>query len=307
MAVFELFSKRQKRLRGEVPDVYIYDQFPREFRVQLIQIIHVFTGEETHDDYGMETSGLAATKMAVDILRRERGVFILPPSQRGNHDYIQEFSNYILNEKQPELFADALELAGRLCERFGPNLVNQDAATAAINEINQRLREHGLGYEYISGEIVRIDSELVHAEAVKPALTLLHDNRFAGAEQEFLSGFEHYRAGRSKEALTDALKALESTMKVICARRGWTVGGNGTARDLIQACFENGLIPAFWQGHFSGLRSVLESGVPTARNRTSGHGQGETVQNVPDYLASYVLHMTASTIVFLVSANRALH
>jgi hypothetical protein len=51
---------------------------------------------------------------------------------------------------------------------------------------------------------------------------------------------------------------------------------------------------------------MLESSVPTARNKTSGHGQGAAIQIVPDHLAAYVLHMTASTIVFLVKADEAL-
>ncbi len=95
-------------------------------------------------------------------------------------------------------------------------------------------------------------------------------------------------------------------MKVICHKRGWTVQPTGTAKALIDVCLENGLIPIFWQNHFSSLRSMLESSVPTARNKTSGHGQGVTIHQVPEYLAGYVLHMTASTIVFLVKAEQAL-
>ena len=33
-----MFSKRQKRLRGEILDVYQYDVFPNELRVQIVQI-----------------------------------------------------------------------------------------------------------------------------------------------------------------------------------------------------------------------------------------------------------------------------
>jgi hypothetical protein len=33
MALLKIFSKRQKRLRGEVPDVYVYDVIPEHFRV----------------------------------------------------------------------------------------------------------------------------------------------------------------------------------------------------------------------------------------------------------------------------------
>ena len=53
-------------------------------------------------------------------------------------------------------------------------------------------------------------------------------------------------------------------------------------------------------------RSMLESSVPTGRNKLSGHGQGSTPTTVPDYLVAYMLHMTASTIVFLAEAELSL-
>lgn len=34
----ELFSRRQKRLRGEVSDVYQYETIPRELKVQIVHI-----------------------------------------------------------------------------------------------------------------------------------------------------------------------------------------------------------------------------------------------------------------------------
>lgn len=38
MAIFDLFSKRQKRIRGDVPDVYSYDDLPGPLRVQIVHI-----------------------------------------------------------------------------------------------------------------------------------------------------------------------------------------------------------------------------------------------------------------------------
>ena len=38
MAIFDLFSKRQKKLRGEVPDVYTYDDIQSPLRVQIVHI-----------------------------------------------------------------------------------------------------------------------------------------------------------------------------------------------------------------------------------------------------------------------------
>lgn len=51
---------------------------------------------------------------------------------------------------------------------------------------------------------------------------------------------------------------------------------------------------------------MLESSIPTGRNKLSGHGQGTTPTNIPDYLVAYMLHMTASTVVFLATAEKNL-
>lgn len=77
-------------------------------------------------------------------------------------------------------------------------------------------------------------------------------------------------------------EAFESVMKSICDRRGWTYGDRATAKSLIKVCFDNEIVPAFWQSHFSSLCGLLESGVPTGRNKLSGHGQGAAPTTVPD-------------------------
>jgi len=44
----------------------------------------------------------------------------------------------------------------------------------------------------------------------------------------------------------------------------------------------------------------------TVRNRQSGHGAGLTPRTIPRQLAAYVLHLTASSILFLVESEKAL-
>ena len=95
-------------------------------------------------------------------------------------------------------------------------------------------------------------------------------------------------------------------MKTICDKRKWRYPKGATAKALIDICLQNELIPEFWQSHYSALRSVLESGVPTGRNRLSGHGQGMAPVTVPAHLASYMLHMTAAAIAFLAEADEQL-
>ena len=74
--------------------------------------------------------------------------------------------------------------------------------------------------------------------------------------------------------MNECLKAFESCIKSICKKRQWSYNEKDTIKRLIEIVFNEELIPTFMQSHFSGLRSALEAGVPTARNRQSGHGQG---------------------------------
>jgi len=78
MGILDLFSKRQKRARGEVVDVYNYDNIPRKLRVQLVQILESSLG--SYHEY-MERYGYPEVKnnynMIVSALCKEYGVFKL--------------------------------------------------------------------------------------------------------------------------------------------------------------------------------------------------------------------------------------
>jgi hypothetical protein len=221
--------------------------------------------------------------------------------------------NFLLNEENHERFIDAVEYALKIIDfqirdnyDYNTTVTIKQSPDAAIQEINERFKENAFGYAYQNGQIIRIDSEFIHIEAIKPVLNLLADKIYAGANQEFLSAFEHYRHKRNKEALVDALKSLESVLKAICTKRKWTYSPNDPAKRLLEVVFANNLVPDFMQSHFSSLRSMLESGVPTVRNKLGGHGQGTQVIEVPEYFVSFAINSTASTILLLVNAEKAL-
>lgn len=310
MAIFDLFSKRQKRLRGDVPDVYTYEDIPNPLRVQ---IVHIWTDTLGNGSQWWEGEVRQGYEVIVNTLCREYGLFKLPYSKDyGDRDYINELANFFLQTTDVEKALDAIELSFKVIDHSTRNYSYlrrnraSEIADNAILELNGRFKEHGIGFQYTDGEIIRIDSELIHSEAVKPALRLLNSNNYTGAQQEFLSAYEHYRHGKNKESLNDCLKSFESVMKAICDKRKWQYQSNATAKALIQVCFDNDLVPSFWQQQLGSLRSLLESSIPTGRNKLSGHGQGSTPVEVPDYLTAYMLHMTASTLVFLVKAEEEL-
>jgi AbiJ N-terminal domain 4 len=299
MAKYELFSKRQKRERGEVPDVYVYDRIPQELRVQAI---HIWGDTIGHTDpRGGSTSG-EVYRAIHDSLCREWGCFTLGDDP---HSFHENRLRMYLGTCSAEHALDIIELSFRFIngllrdsnQRY--SLGSTMSADDAIEELNERFRWHGVGYQFESGYLIRVDSQFLHAEAVKPVLQLLSEKHYAGANAEFLNAFEHYRHGKTKECLTECLKAFESTMKAICAKRGWAHNSTDTAKLLIDVCVREGLIPAM-------LRANLESGIPTVRNRLSGHGQGAAVVNVPPHYASYMLHLAATTIKFLAEAEKDL-
>ena len=169
----------------------------------------------------------------------------------------------------------------------------------SIVELNERFKENAIGYSFESGEVIKIDSKFVHAEVIKPTLKILNNSMYKGANEEFLKAHEHYRHKRYKECLNECLKSFESTMKTICDKHDWTYNQNDTSKKLIKICFDNNLIPIYLQTQFSSLQQLFESGVPTIRNKNSGHGQGVQQIQVTNEITSYMLHLTATNLLFL--------
>jgi hypothetical protein len=191
MSILDLFSKQQRRLRGQgPPDVYTYDSIPATLRVQIVHILMETLGGEGDfsDRFGTVQPPVWAYQNIVKALCREYGVFKLPHGDQ-NDGPLRQLVAFILQEKDCEKVLDAIQLSFILIDkrtRGFSYLSRSDAselADAAIEELNGRFKEHGVGYELQSGEIVRIDSQLVHQEVVRPALLLLSEPDFDGAQR----------------------------------------------------------------------------------------------------------------------------
>lgn len=304
MAILDLFSKRQKKLRGEIPEIYIYDTLPNHFRVQVVHIIQDAYGK---DDYYNHVKDVY--KLIHDALCREYGKFNLLENRYRESDE-ESVLNFFLQTPDTEQALDVIELTFRLLNNYikGDPQYNYHAKPKlkpdkAIDELNDRFKEHGIGFQFIESEIIKVDSTYTHSEIAKPTISLLWNKTFQGANEEYLKAHEHYRHGRNKECLTECLKAFESTMKVICKEKGWNYNQTDTAKKLIQVCFTNSLVPTYVQNQFTSLQNLLESGIPTIRNKLSGHGQGQIPQKVDDEMTRYGLNLTGTNIIFLVEQS----
>lgn len=143
-------------------------------------------------------------------------------------------------------------------------------------------------------KVVCRDSDVVHAQAIEPALKVLQSPIFASANQEFLSALEDFRKGDFSDCLVKCGSSLESVMKIVCDQKGWPHAQNDTAGALVRAIVQH-----------SNLESYFENTlliVATLRNRLgSAHGAGTASRHVPRHLASYAINMTASSILLLAS------
>ena len=95
MAIIDLFSKRQKRIRGELPDVYSYDEIPDFLRVQIIQIWKDALGGNR--EYQLQSEVADAYDFIDKALCREYGVFRLPGTNKHeNKNSCVEVANFFL-------------------------------------------------------------------------------------------------------------------------------------------------------------------------------------------------------------------
>jgi HEPN domain-containing protein len=299
MPVLDLFSSRA----AAVPDVWVYDKVPPLLQVQIANIIERALG--SFAKHGRRSS-LPIYKFVTREIAHEHGRSSLSGESHAPYDVLA----CVRKEQSARVWLDVVELSFRLiekyCGKFGKIERTEAAITIpadqAVEERNERFRRAGFGYRYESGKIIRIDSEFLHQEATRPALALLSDSRFAGANEEFRAAHDHLKAGENRDCAVDALNALESTMKAICDAKGWQYEKGARASDLLSVLRREKLFPEYADKSLDQLLATLKSGLPAVRNESGGHGQGAVPVETPTYVAVYALNLAASKIRLLVEA-----
>ena len=312
---FNLFSKRGKVAESNLP--FQYNDVPSDLRVQIWYILDKTFGTNYVEPGAWSGSTNTVPNVAWSLLQKilmeELGVFNL--ARNHVNSIKQDCFQFFINEASAPDALDFTDLGFRIADTYvrkcsgyhrelGGVELEPDAAVA---QLNYRFDQHRLGFQFTDGQLMRRDSEFAHAEITEPAARLLSlTDGFKGPHQEFLKAHKAYREQNSKEAIREALNAFESTLKAICTLRKWKFDTQrDTSSRLLSIVFEKHLIPDYLSAQFNALRSTLEAGVPTLRNRAAGHGQGPEPLEVPMYLAAYALHMSGSAILLLVAAHQS--
>lgn len=301
--IYKLFSQRRKEeaLAGK-DDVYQYDNIPTHLRHQINSISFESLGIPYVISYNVEEN--PAWVEVERVFLREKGYVTLSREDTAG----QRIPNYMIGADTDE-WIDLLELICLVIDHLkskndahlGKWQIQEESAKA-IDEINYRMKQAGVGYAFENGQIIRIDSQFVHSQIVKPALGLLSAQGYDGPSEEYRTAHEHYRSGDYRQAVGMAANALESTFKAIFDQAGWEYKKGARISDLIKVAKGNELWPNYLDNSFDQLVATLQSGLPKIRDNDASHGQGATAKEVPSYVAAYALHLAASKIVFVVQA-----
>lgn len=288
MAVVNLYSKRKKAAANAgKPDVYRYDVLPPPLRAQIVHLWNDLFGN--YDPY----SG-SAWPYLHDAIAREKGMFALSEWGNPRERCVSYFTTCSTD--------DALDM---IEYSFGEIGSDPESLNEAIGELNVQFREHAIGYQFSNGMIIRVDSEYVHAEVIKPALALLSETAFALANTEFLTAHRHYRESNFKDCVVAANRAFETTLKTICRERGWAFNPGDRASELVTVVRNNGLFLSYLDKGFDTYIALLKTGLPGVLNSAGGHGGDPAAPPAASYIAAYAIHVTAANIVLLVEAFNA--
>lgn len=312
MAVYDVYHRRMPNPDGSAASEVLTYDLPSTLRVQLRRTFIAAIGPFVrYTGYGVAPpNNNNAWEFIAEALRQEFGVDRLAGFlERNACAEICEFLDSASTDHcltVVEFCCRYVDTATRrLPEYKRSNFGAKQSPDSALEEVNARFAQAGVGYRYEGRQIVRIDSELMHSEVVTPALVLLSDPRFKGADEEFRKAHTKHREQDDKAAVTEANNAFESTMKSICAIHNWTVSARPTTSELVKVLRDNGLFPTYLEKSFEHLQALLKAGLPEVRNNAGGHGQGPEPRRTPTYVGAYALHLAAANIVYLCEASKA--
>lgn len=290
MSIFDIFSKRDKPL----PDVFQTESIPKKLRTQICWIWKDSLFKLAEGTLDWEPRNPVMREI-VDVICREHGLPFLyerrsPPEE--------DLVNALCEHKDTKIVLDIIEVSFRYISR-ADQYDFRHKRDDVIRELNHRFRENGVGYQFDTDaqRLIPIDSLITHQEIVRPALKLLAGPQYASANQEYLEAFDDYKKADYDDCLTKCCSCFESVMKVVCDAKGWPYQQGDTARPLLTKIIDNTDLPSFFD------QPLLL--IATLRNRlSSSHGSGTSQQHVPEHLARYALHATASAILLIAEAAK---
>lgn len=310
--MYKLYSQRQNMDQTCHP--LEYDKIPQAFIQQYLYIARDLFNASPKPAYGQHRYWECLAKKYC----REKGIELLGEDTGEYALEIELFLKHPYTTTEDILDIVELTFSTEIIPKYPPSLLAATQLTSAMSagleiaefnirknqyiaELNQRFKQHNLGYALINDQIIRTDSELLNEKTTIPAFKLLKDVRFSSAEDEMQKAFRFRKDGENAEAISNAEKAFESTMAIICNELQYTIKGTKRSAGVyLTALRDNGFYPSYLNDHLTHICNTLDKGLPCVRNEHGGHGAGTASTYISDAFADYALHLAATNIVFLV-------
>lgn len=297
MIIENLYSRKYKKENGLFPDIFTYDPMPVKLKITLTNILKEVLPEcsqRLHKD---------AFQIIHNLICEEHSYHYLENNWDDVENRVLAFFN---TDKEILIDLDILNIALDIINATAYQDYDTQKYLLYIQNINQRMLEHGFGYQYENKNIIRIDTKHTHSEIVKPALALLTDSRFKNANNEYRKAYDAFKNTDYETAISESNKAFESTMKIICDINNYEYNQNDTANKLINILAKNSFIEEFNTDMLNGLKMTLKN-IPTIRNKMGGHGSGIEDKVVSISYVNFALHSTATNILFLLERNKEIN
>ncbi len=297
---YKPFFRREAEANGEIPEVWSYNTLPQNVRIQIWQ-----TFVSSNEFYTI----LNTSKDICTFLKHEIGMDCLSVHlhyyQYKQWDYTAELKEFFINTD----FRFAFSVVECIAIALNQKSNNSSKPKKAIDEINYRLKEARIGYEFNTDAnmLIKKSDEAVYQLSIEPAFHLLSDLKFKESIDNFAKAFSDYQSGNPKDlenAITNALKALESTIKNICKLKGYEFNEEKPLKDQVAVLKNQKFLPEKYNNYFDKITDLIIA-VATPRNKTTGHGQSdEAADTVDEKLVEFVLAQVASVIVFLTKNSK---
>jgi hypothetical protein len=158
-----IYSRRKRQAEATGQDVYNYNVIPTRVRVQVVQMLEAGLGSAGRSTNMGEHVDNPCYEHIVKSMRLELDVHRLTDNKYAN--FQKELFLWLQQESNIDHWLDGVELSLQTMERWMSaqelsSLYRPSAKpNSVITEFNARLLEAAVGYQYVSGEIVRIDSQ----------------------------------------------------------------------------------------------------------------------------------------------------
>jgi hypothetical protein len=162
-----------------------------------------------------------------------------------------------------------------LFKKTGDPTTNDDAVTAlrnSVHELNHRAREARVPFHYHNGLFQRTSDDATQSQVHEPFWQLVSDAKWQNIDTDIKEAIDRHDQ-RGRDVALYALKALESTIKIISDDKGWSRGNERGAANYIDnlVSANNGRFIEVWES--DQLKALFRE----LRN-SHGHGPGSGPQ-----------------------------